>query len=192
MESVLQDIRYAFRILLRSPGFAIVAVAALALGIGANTAIFSVVSAVILKPLPYNHPEKLVQIWMRFTGIGIPNNQNWVSAPEFGDLQHNNSFSQIAAISPRSYSLNYVNGVPEQIDAASVSPSLFPLLTVQAQIGRVFLPEEGQTGRDNVVLLSEALWKRRFGADPRRPKAGHERSGLRHRGRIAGVVSVPP
>src|ERR1700683_1966633 len=107
MESVLQDIRYSVRVLLRSPGFAIVAVLALALGIGATTAIFSVVSAVVLKPLPYDHPEKLFQLWMRFTGIGLPNNQNWVSAPEFQDLQQNNSFSQIAAILPRSYSISY-------------------------------------------------------------------------------------
>lgn len=93
MESVLQDVRYAFRILRRSPGFTIVAILALALGIGATTAIFSVVNAVVLKPLPYSHPEKLVQLWMRFTGIGIPNDQNWVSAPEFMDLQQNSSFS---------------------------------------------------------------------------------------------------
>jgi putative ABC transport system permease protein len=125
-----------------------------------------VVSAVVLKPLPYDHPEKLFQLWMRFTGIGIPNNQNWVSAPEFRDLQRNNSFSQIAAILPRSYSINYPNGAPEQVDAASVSPSFFPLLTVQAKVGRAFLPEEDESGRDGVVLLSEGLWKRRFGADP--------------------------
>ena len=166
MEPALQDIRYAFRILLRSPGFAIIAVAALALGIGANTAIFSVVNAVVLKPLPYDHPDKLFQLWMRFTGIGIPNDQNWVSAPEFMDLQQNSSLSAAAAISTRSYSLNYASGVPEQIDAAAVTPSFFPLLTVQAKIGRVFLPEEGQTGREHEVLLSEGLWQRRFGSDP--------------------------
>jgi putative ABC transport system permease protein len=112
METLLQDIRYALRILRRSPGFAIVAVLALALGIGATTAIFSVVDAVILKPLPYEDPGRLVQLWMRFTGIGIPNDQNWVSAPEFMDLQKNISFSQIAAIDDESYNIN-MGGMPE-------------------------------------------------------------------------------
>src|SRR5580704_2438648 len=165
METVLQDVRYAWRILLRSPGFTTVAILSLAVGIGATTAIFSVVDAVILKPLPYPQPEQLVQLWMRFTGIGIPNDQNWVSAPEFMDLQQNKSFSEIAAIDDKSYNVN-VSGVPERIDSAVVSPSFFPLLGVQAQHGRVFLPEEGRAGHERVVLLSDGLWKRRFGADP--------------------------
>ena len=165
METVLQDVRYAWRILLRSPGFTIVAILSLALGIGATTAIFSIVDAVILKPLPYPRPEQLVQLWMRFTGIGIPNDHNWVSAPEFVDLQQNKSFSQIAAIHDESYNVN-VSGAPERIEAAVVSPSFFPMLGVQAQHGRVFLPQEGLAGHERVVLLSDGLWKRRFGADP--------------------------
>ena len=165
MESVLQDVRYAFRILRRSPGFTVVAILALALGIGATTAIFSVVNAVVLKPLPYSHPEKLVQLWMRFTGIGIPNDQNWVSAPEFMDLQQNSSFSQIAAIDDANFNVNF-GGVPERIESAVVSPSFFQVLGVQAQVGRVFLAEEGRPGRGRVVLLGDGLWRRRFGADP--------------------------
>jgi putative ABC transport system permease protein len=165
MESFLQDCRYAVRILARSPGFTLIAVLALALGIGANSAIFSIVNAVILKPLPYDKPEQLVQLWMRFTGIGIPNDQNWVSAPEFVDLQQNQSLSHLAAISSTSFNIN-ITGTPERIDSAVVSTTFFPLLGVQAQLGRVFLPEEGQPGRDRVVLLSDGLWRRRFGADP--------------------------
>src|SRR5713226_477888 len=106
MESFIQDCRYAFRILARSPGFTLIAVLALALGIGVNSAIFSVVNAVILKPLPYQKPEQLVQLWMRFTGIGIPNDQNWVSAPEFVDLQQNQSLSHVADIDQTSFNVN--------------------------------------------------------------------------------------
>ena len=164
MDSVWQDVRYALRILRRSPGFTIVAVLALALGIGATTAIFSVVDAVILKPLPYRDAGQLVQLWMRFTGIGIPNDQNWVSAPEFMDLQQNRCFSEIAAISDESYNIN-MGGVPERIEAGVVSASFFRLLGVQAQLGRVFLPEEGRAGHEHVVLLSDGLWRRRFGSD---------------------------
>jgi len=131
MDSLLQDIRYALRILRRSPGFTVVAIAALALGIGATTAIFSVVDAVILKPLPYEDPGRLVQLWMRFTGTGIPNDQNWVSAPEFMDLQQNHCFSQIAAIDDESYNIN-IAGIRERIEAAVVSAGFFRLLGVQA------------------------------------------------------------
>ncbi len=164
MESLLQDVRYTFRIVRRSPGFAVIAVIALALGIGANSAIFSVVNGAVLKPLPYRNPEQLVQLWMRFTGIGIPNDQNWVSAPEFQDLQHNRSLSYLAAIDSASFNIN-LGGAPERIDAAAVSPSFFPMLGVEAQVGRVFLPEEGTPGHEHVVLLSDGLWRRRFGAD---------------------------
>ena len=118
------------------------------------------VNAVILKPLPYQRPEQLIQLWMRFTGIGIPNDQS-VSAPEFVDLQQNQSLSHIAAMEDQSYNVNF-SGTPERIDAASVSTSFFTLLGVQAQLGRVFLPEEGEPGRDHAVLLSAGLWRRRF------------------------------
>jgi putative ABC transport system permease protein len=165
MEGLLQDLRYALRILRRSPGFTTVAVVTLALGIGASSAIFSIVHAVVLQPLPYPEPERLVQLWMRFTGIGIPNDQNWVSAPELLDLQRNRSLSAIAAISSSSFNAVF-GGAPERIEAAVVSPSLFQLLGVRPQAGRVFLPEEGTAGRDRVVLLGDGIWRRRFGADP--------------------------
>ena len=164
METLLQDIRYALRILRRNRGFTAIAVIALALGIGATTAIFSVVDAVILKPLPYRDPGGLVQLWMRFTGIGIPNDQNAVSAPEFMDLQQNKCFSQVAAINDESYNIS-IGGVPERIEGAIVSAGFFRLLGVQAQFGRVFLPEEGRAGHERVALLSNGLWRRRFGAD---------------------------
>jgi predicted permease len=165
MEGLLQDTGYALRVLRRNPGFTVVAVLALALGIGASSAIFSVVNAVVLRPLPYANPEGLIQLWMRFTGIGIPDDRNWVSAPEFADLQHNDSLASSAAISSASFNITF-GSTPERIEAALVTPDLFRLLGARVQKGRVFLPEEGRVGRDNVVLLGDGLWRRRFGADP--------------------------
>jgi putative ABC transport system permease protein len=186
MESLLQDIRYAFRMLRRAPGFAAIAVIALALGIGANSAIFSVVNAAILKPLPYKDPGQLVELWMRFTGIGIPNDQNAISPPEFEDLRHNASLSSLAAVHDANFNVN-ITGTPERIDAAEVSTSFFPMLGVAAQVGRVFVPEEGRPGRQYVVLLSDAFWRQRFGAD--RSIAGHN---LLMNGQSYVVVGVLP
>lgn len=185
MESFLQDVRYALRIIRRSPGFSLIAIIALALGIGANCAIFSIVNGVVLKPLPYREPQQLVQLWMRFTGIGIPKDQNWVSAPEFTDLQENASLSHIAAIDQESYNIN-INSSPERVEGAQVSTSFFPMLGVQAAVGRVFLPEEGQPGKERVVLLSDGLWRRRFGADPTVPGRNLAMNGQSYQ--IIGVL----
>lgn len=166
MEELKQDARFALRMLFKSPGFTIVVVLALGLGIGANSAIFSVIDAVLLRPLPYEEPDRLVKLWMHFAGIGVPKDQNWVSAPEFVDLRdQNKSFSHIAATSSDDYNLK-IGAMPETVEGAAVSASFFPLLGVQAQAGRVFLPGEDQPGRENVVVLSHGLWSRSFGADP--------------------------
>ncbi len=162
---MLNDLRYAFRQLIKNPGFTAVVVLTLALSIGANTTLFSVVNAILLRPLPYQNPDKLVALWMRFTGIGIPKDQNAVSAPEFMDLRRlANSFSHLAAISTTNFNLR-VSEIPERVAGAAVSPSLFPLLGVQAQMGRVFLPEEEQVGKDAVAVISHALWQRLFASD---------------------------
>ncbi len=152
--------------LLRSPGFTTVAVLTLALGIGATSAMFSVIDAVLLRPLPYNEPDRLVMVWGKLSGIGLPRDQNAVSAPEFIDFQAMNQvFERIAAFTGSSFNLT-VEGGPERVQGASVSASLFPLLRVQPVLGRSFRPEEDQPGRDNVVLLSHGVWQRRFGSDP--------------------------
>jgi putative ABC transport system permease protein len=166
MEGLLQDIRYSLRIWRRSPGFALIAVLTLALGIGASSAIFSIVNAVILRPLPYSQPQQLVQVWMRFTGIGIPNDQNWVSAPELMDLQHNRSLAAVAAMDNVNLNVNF-GGTPERVQGAAVTPAFFQVLGVQAQVGRTFLSEEGVPGRDQEALLGDAIWRRDFAADPR-------------------------
>ncbi|HEV8132075.1 MAG TPA: ABC transporter permease [Acidobacteriota bacterium] len=165
LETLFQDIRFGIRVLLKNPAFTSIAVVALALGIGANSAIFSVVNAVLLRPLPYQDGGRLVKVWTQFTGIGLPNDQNWISAPEFVDLrQLNNSFSHLAAISSASFNFTS-GGVPERVEGAQVSASFFSLLGVQAQLGRIFSQGEDQPGRERVVILSDGLWKRRFGAD---------------------------
>jgi putative ABC transport system permease protein len=151
--------------LARSPGFTVVAVVTLALGIGANTAIFSLVNAVLLRPLSFPQPQQLVKVWTHFTGIGLPNDQNWVSAPEFRDIDElNHSFSGLAAIGEGGFNISG-QGMPERVQGLVVSPSFFSVLGVQPALGRVFLPEEGQPGKNNVVLLSHGLWERRFGSE---------------------------
>jgi predicted permease len=165
MANLGQDLRFGLRTLAKNPGFTIVAVLTLALGIGANTAIFSVVNAVLLRPLPYPQPDHLVKVWGTFAGIGLPNDQNWISAPEFKDLEsQNKSFSQIAAIDSANVNL-MINGTPQRMLGYLVSPSFFPMLGVQPKLGRAFLPEESEPGRDKVVLLSYGLWQRGFGGE---------------------------
>ncbi|HEV2490658.1 MAG TPA: ABC transporter permease [Candidatus Acidoferrales bacterium] len=166
METLWQDIRFGLRMLANAPGFTAIAVLTLALGIGANTAIFSVVNGVLLKPLPYPAPQQLVTVWGRFTGIGLPNDRNWFSAPEFHDLQDmNNSLSEVAAMTDDSFNITG-GGAPERAVAADVSPALFSMLNIRPIYGRAFLPEEAQPGHDQVVLVGYGLWKARFGGDP--------------------------
>jgi putative ABC transport system permease protein len=162
MRTLIQDLRFALRQMAKRPGFAVVVILTMALGIGANAAIFSVLDAVLLRPLPYDRPEGLVKLWTRFTGIGMPNDQNWVSAPEFRDFQQlNHSFSDLAAIGSGSVNLG-VKGSPQRVVGASVSTGLFPMLGAQPMLGRNFLSEEGQPGRDHEVILSYGLWQRVF------------------------------
>ena len=166
MGVLIQDLRFAFRQMVKKPGFTAVVVLTMALGIGANAAIFSVLDAVLLRPLPYSNPEGLIKVWSRFTGIGLPNDQNWVSAPEFRDLQQlNKSFSELAAIGSGSINLG-VKGSPQRVVGAAVSPGLFSMLGAQPLLGRTFLAEEAQPGRDHEVLLSYGLWRRVFGGNP--------------------------
>ena len=166
MRVLMQDLRFALRQMAKRPGFTSVVVLTMALGIGANAAIFSVLDGVLLRPLPYRNPEGLVKVWSRFTGIGMPNDQNWVSAPEFRDYQQlNRSFSDLAAIDTESFNLG-VKGSPQRLIGANVSPGLFAMLGAQPLMGRTFLAEEAQPGREHEVILSYALWRRVFASNP--------------------------
>src|SRR6185503_11316821 len=134
MEKLLQDIRYSVRILRKSPGFTVVAIIALALGIGATTAIFSVIYSVALRPLPFKEPDKLVKVWGKLEKAGIP--KNWISQPELYDLQENTqSFEDFAAFFTSGANLTGSDS-PERVSAALVNASLFPLLRVQPVLGR--------------------------------------------------------
>jgi putative ABC transport system permease protein len=161
---LLHDLRYAARLQRKNPGFTIVAIIALALGIGANTAIFSVVNTVLLRPLPYKDPERLVMVWEDATKHGYP--RDTPAAANFVDWRdQNQSFEGMAAIADTCFNLTG-SGDPERLEGRRVSANMFPLLGVEPHIGRVFTAAEDQPGAQRVALLSYALWQRRFGGDP--------------------------
>ncbi len=158
----IQDARYAFRLFAKSPAFTAIAVLALALGIGANTAIFSVVDAVLLRPLPFKNPGQLVMIWENATHLGFP--KDTPSPANFLDWREQNTvFESMAAMTEGSVNLTGM-GEPERLDGRRVSANLFDLLGVTAIVGRTFVAQEDQPGA-RVAVLSEALWKRRFGGN---------------------------
>ena len=160
---MIKDVRYALRTLARRPGFTAIAVITLALGIGANTAIFSVVYGVLLRPLDYPEPERLVAL-RESNPLKQPDSQ--ISPGNFLDWQQQNTvFSDLAAYRTVSYNLT-ADGNPERLLAGRVTSGLFKTLGVRAILGREFLPEEDQPGRAKVVLISESVWQRRFGTDP--------------------------
>jgi putative ABC transport system permease protein len=162
MESLLQDLRFGVKMLFKNPGFTLVAVVTLALGVGVNTAIFSVVSAALLRPLPYPEPDKLVKIseWRIREGV-----KNVVAPADFLDWRARNQvFTNIAALNNISVDLSGGNE-PERVRAGLVSASFFEALGIKPALGRGFLAEEEQAGRDGVVIMNHDLWQRRFGAD---------------------------
>ena len=165
MSGLLQDIRYALRQLRKSPAFAAVAVLTLALGIGANTAIFSVVNGVLLRPLEFRESNRLVRVWHVPPSKSFPGLTTFpVSAANYLDWQsQNHVFEQMAIYAYNEFTLTG-GEKPEQVDAATVSSSFFPTLGVQPLLGRVFLPEEDRPGRANVTVLSYRFWREHFGS----------------------------
>ncbi len=160
----MTDLRYALRQLAKSPGFTAVAVLTLALGIGANSAVFGLINGLLVKPLPYQDSSRLVLLWEQFPSQGLERIP--VSAPEYLDYEkQTHSFERIAAFVSASFNLK-TGDLPERVQGAVVSPSVFPLLGVEPIKGRTFAQEEFGEGRDDVVVISERLWKRRFNSDP--------------------------
>jgi putative ABC transport system permease protein len=163
MQTLSKDIRFSIRSLMKRPALTGIAIVTLALGIGANTAIFSVVNAIVLRPLPYRDSDRLVAIWGNLHKTGLDEIE--ISAPEFTDFkQQCNSFDQIAAYTTQGFNLTGV-AEPERLRGAVVSATLFATLKADAQHGRTFLNDEDQFGHDQVAVLSHALWQRRFAGD---------------------------
>lgn len=163
MDQLIQDIRYAFRMMFRNPGFTFVALITLALGIGANTAIFSLVNGLLLRPLPYGNPDRIVMVWQDYrerTG----RDKEWTSPDTFFDWRdQNHSLESISVLD--AWLPTILAGEPEQIPGATVTYNIFSVLGVSPAIGRTFVAEEDKPNGRKVVILSDGLWKRRFAAD---------------------------
>ena len=161
MRTLLQDLRYALRVLAKGPGFTSVAVVTLALGIGANSAIFSVVNGLLLRPLPYRDSDRLAIIWTHSPGANVA--QDWPSPGQFSAIKSQASAFEDLALA-QGASANLAGGeTAERIDTVRVSSNIFPMLGARPLLGRVFLPEEDAPGKAPAAVLSHALWQRRFG-----------------------------
>jgi predicted permease len=160
----MNDFRFAVRQLIKKPAFTAIAIITLALGIGANSAVFGLINALLVRSLPYHDPSELVLLWEQFPAQGLERIP--VSAPEYIDFEKGlHSFTQIAAFNYSTFNLAGGN-VPERISGAVVSPALFPMLGIEPIAGRTFAQEEQGEGHDDLIVISERLWKRRFNSDP--------------------------
>ncbi len=167
MRNLLSDLRFSLRILRRNPGFSIAAILVLALGIGANTAIFSVVNAVLLRPLPYEDSSRIMQVWhvpppksfpgLTFFSVSPANYLDWES--------QSSSFEQMAAYGFHSFTFGGKDR-PEAIQGATVAPDFFALLRVHPFLGRTFSPDQNRPGQGHVVLLGYKFWRDHFASDP--------------------------
>jgi predicted permease len=163
VQQFLQDVRYGLRVLAKSPGLTLVIILSLGIGIGANTAVFSVADALLLKPLPYPEPGRLAILWLRSPGIGIP--EDWPSPGQYLDIQQaNHSFSQMA-ICIGTGGILTGRDRPERVEVIRASSSLLELLGAKPFAGRLFTAEDDRSGKQPVVLLSHAFWKRIFNSD---------------------------
>ena len=164
MRVLAQDLRYGIRVLVKTPGFTVIALLTLMLGIGATAAVFSVVDAVLIRPLPFRNPDRLVSLFEDFSSLGFPRNTpapfNYVQWKEQHDI-----FEDVAATTDGQYNLTASGGDPEKLDGQRVTANLFSLLGVHPLVGRSFLSEEDRDGGPHVAVISHRLWKRRFGGD---------------------------
>ncbi len=165
MNTLAKDFRYAIRMLAKSPGFTLAALLSLAIGIGANTSIFSIINALLLRPLPYQDAGRLVILWNRSPGLNIT--EDWFSTAQYFDIKNgHHGFEQVAIAIGGNYNLTS-QGEPERVGTIRVSSNLLPMLGQAAALGRVFAPDEDSPGKPATALLSYGMWLRYFGADPK-------------------------
>jgi hypothetical protein len=169
MSGVMQDIRYAVRAFVRNPGFAAAAIVSLATGVGANTSIFSVASALRLRPLPYQHADRLVILWNRSPGLGIT--EDWFSTAQYFDIKAAHQGLEDVALAIGGNDNLTGDGEPERIGTIRVSSNLLPMLGARAALGRLFVPDEDRAGGAGAAMLNHGTWVRRYGRDPARRAA---------------------
>jgi predicted permease len=163
IEILAQDMRYGLRMLLKTPGVTFLILLSLAIGVGANTALFSVTNTLLLKPLPYPHPDRLALLWLRSPGIGIP--QDWPSPGQYHDIKtQNHVFDETAILIDDSFALGGMQK-SMKVDAILASSSFLPMLGAKPMLGRVFLPAEDRPGKGSNVVLTYGFWKEIFGGD---------------------------
>src|ERR1051325_1579443 len=161
MQTFLQDLKYALRMLRKNPAFTTVAILTLAVGIGANSAIFSVVNSVLLRPLPYRQPRQLVRVYSEFPTMQLK--KFWLSPPELLDIQREaKSWQAIGAWAPTGQNVG-TESEPLRVTAAGITRSLIDVLGVQPELGRNFTEEEDRNGGPRVAIISHGLWKKGFG-----------------------------
>src|SRR5262245_28822567 len=167
MNAIWQDLRYGARMLLKNPGFTLVAIITLSLGIGANTTIFSLINSLLLEPVPFPHADRLALVWQ--SQVSNPMSRNIVvSAPNFWDWQRQNDVFENMAVfdtAGKGYDLSG-DGEPERVSGLLVSAGFLATLGINPRLGRAFSPEEEQPGRHQVVVISDGLWRSRYNSDP--------------------------
>jgi putative ABC transport system permease protein len=165
VETLGQDLLYGLRTMLKRPGFTLAAVLSLALGIGANTAVFSVINAILVRSLPYREPQSLILVWGNTLSEG--NKRNQVSATDVADWRSQNSvFEDVATYQSYTPTMSGDGGEAERVPGMAVGDGYFKIMKAEPLMGRVFTPEENEDGKDFEIILSHGLWQRRFGADP--------------------------
>ena len=164
MSTLARDLRYAFRAFGKSPGFTVAAILSLAIGIGATTAIFSITSALLLRPLPYKDADRLVILWNSSPGLGIP--RDWFSSAQYFDIKNNHrGFEQVAMAIGGNYNITG-DGEPERVGVIRVTSNLLPMFGARPAQGRLFNPDDDRYGGPNVAILGYGIWARRYGSDP--------------------------